>query len=83
MPKPRYRTVRFRQSDKGFSSENFLIYTEESKIISQKDLEDAQKALLDAKARHALRNSIVESVLIANPILKAVHAGSNASPIER
>lgn len=83
MPKPRYRSVRFRQSVRVFSSENFLIYTEESEIISQKDLEDAQKALLDAKARHALRNSIVESVLIANPILKAVHAGSNASPIER
>ncbi|KFY72588.1 hypothetical protein V499_07267 [Pseudogymnoascus sp. VKM F-103] len=42
-----------------------------------------QQALLEAKARYALKKSIAESILMANPILKAVHAGSNASPIER
>ena len=56
---------------------------DQSEVVSEEDLKDAERALLNAKAHHALRNSIVESVLIANPILKAVHAGLNASPIER
>jgi len=38
---------------------------------------------LEAKAHYTLRNNITESVLIANPILKAVHASLNASAIER
>ena len=30
-----------------------------------------------------LRQSVVEDVLIADPILKAVHSGANANPTER
>ena len=30
-----------------------------------------------------LRQGVVEDVLIANPILKAVHSGANATPTER
>ena len=75
--------VRLRQSDRSIPFNILWFYLEQSEVVSEKELEDAQKALLDAKARHSLRNSIVESVLIANPILKAVHAGLNASPIER
>ena len=51
--------------------------------ITDEILADSQKGLLEAQARYNLKNKIVESVLIANPILKAVHAGSNATPIER
>ncbi|OBT53547.1 hypothetical protein VE04_06122 [Pseudogymnoascus sp. 24MN13] len=51
--------------------------------VTDEDLQAEQKALLEAKARYALKKSIAESILVANPILKAVHAGSNASPIER
>ena len=75
--------VRLRQSDRSIPVNILWFYLEQSEVVNEKELEDAQKALLDAKARHLLRNSIVESVLIANPILKAVHAGLNASPIER
>ena len=46
-------------------------------------LKESQESLLEAQARYNLKNSIVESVLIANPILKAVHASSNVTPIER
>lgn len=51
--------------------------------ITDETLAESQKSLLEAQARYNLKNKIVESVLIANPILKAVHAGSNATPIER
>ncbi|KFZ11448.1 hypothetical protein V501_04778 [Pseudogymnoascus sp. VKM F-4519 (FW-2642)] len=51
--------------------------------VTDEDLQAEQKALLEAKARYALKKSIAESILVSNPILKAVHAGSNASPIER
>ncbi|KAI1073912.1 centromere protein H (CENP-H)-domain-containing protein [Whalleya microplaca] len=46
-------------------------------------IEAAQKALLDSRSRYVLRNGVVESVVTANPILQAVHGGSNASPIEK
>ncbi|OBT40788.1 hypothetical protein VE00_08946 [Pseudogymnoascus sp. WSF 3629] len=51
--------------------------------VTDEDLQAEQQALLEAKARYALKKGIAESILVANPILKAVHAGSNASPIER
>jgi hypothetical protein len=38
---------------------------------------------LKAKAHYQVRTNIVENVLMANPILKAVHAGTNASIIEQ
>lgn len=43
----------------------------------------AQNELLDSRARYVLRNEAVESVMIANPTMQAVHSGTNASPIER
>ncbi|EGX94002.1 hypothetical protein CCM_02273 [Cordyceps militaris CM01] len=43
----------------------------------------AQEALLQARSRYKLRNDAVELVVIANPVLKAVHGGTNASPIDR
>ncbi|CAG8951899.1 hypothetical protein HYFRA_00005703 [Hymenoscyphus fraxineus] len=51
--------------------------------VSEEDIKSAQKELLDAKTAYQLRNNIVESVLIANPILKAVHSGSNATIAEQ
>ncbi|KAM0446714.1 hypothetical protein ACHAO4_009214 [Trichoderma viride] len=52
-------------------------YDDESNIT------EAQDALLTARARYRLRNDAIESVMMANPILKAVHNGTQASPIER
>ncbi|OAA42618.1 Centromere protein Cenp-H [Metarhizium rileyi] len=45
--------------------------------------EETQRALLEARANFRLRNDVVESVMTANPILKAVHNGTNASPAEK
>jgi len=61
----------------------FWFYIDPTEMVSEKDLQDASERLLEAKARYALRNTIVESVMMANPVLKAVHAGLNATPIER
>ncbi|KAJ4145079.1 hypothetical protein LMH87_003939 [Akanthomyces muscarius] len=43
----------------------------------------AQEALLQARSKYKLRNDAVELIMMANPVLKAVHGGTNASPIER
>ncbi len=51
--------------------------------VTDQQIQDAQAGLLEAKAHYTLRNNITESVLIANPILKAVHASLNSSTIER
>lgn len=51
--------------------------------ITEEILAESQKGLLEAQSRYNLKNKIVESVLIANPILKAVHTSSNTTPIER
>ncbi|KJZ73498.1 hypothetical protein HIM_07054 [Hirsutella minnesotensis 3608] len=39
--------------------------------------------LVEARAKFKLRNDAVEAVMMANPILKAVHNGTDASPVER
>ena len=46
-------------------------------------LKNAERECLEARARYILKNSIVEKVLITDPILKAVHSGDNATPAER
>ncbi|KAK2591137.1 hypothetical protein QQS21_011175 [Conoideocrella luteorostrata] len=42
-----------------------------------------QRDLLEARANYRLLNDVVESVMTVNPILKAVHNGTNATPAER
>ncbi|KAG9232910.1 centromere protein H (CENP-H)-domain-containing protein [Amylocarpus encephaloides] len=56
---------------------------EEADDVSDQDVKTAQQELLQAKSTYQLRNDIVESVLVANPILKAVHLGEGASEIEQ
>ena len=46
-------------------------------------LKIAEKECLEARATYSLKQSVVENVLIVDPILKAVHAGLNATPTER
>lgn len=46
-------------------------------------LKPAERACLEARAKYILNKSIVENVLITDPVLKAFHAGSNATPAER
>ena len=50
---------------------------------AMKQLEKAEKELLEARAEHMLRQSVVGDTIIAVPTLNAVHAGSNATGTER
>ena len=43
----------------------------------------AEKECLEARATYSLRQSVVEDVLIVDPVLKAVHSGLKATPTER
>lgn len=43
----------------------------------------AEREALEARAGYTLRRAISNGVIMMNPALRAVHAGSNASPVER
>ncbi|TFB05548.1 hypothetical protein CCMA1212_001861 [Trichoderma ghanense] len=60
-----------------------IINAQQAGIKDDEDITAAQNALLTARARYRLRNDAIEAVMMANPILKAVHSGTQASPIER
>lgn len=47
------------------------------------DIASAEKALLESKATYQVRNKVIEQTLIANPIVKAVHASTNATVAEQ
>jgi hypothetical protein len=49
----------------------------------EEEIAAAQEELLKAKAAYQVRTNVIQSVLIANPILKAVHGGKNASIVEQ
>ncbi|RAL65088.1 hypothetical protein DID88_001195 [Monilinia fructigena] len=51
--------------------------------VTDEDIRKAEEDLLESKANYSLRSKIIENVVIANPMLKAVHAGDNASIIEQ
>lgn len=51
--------------------------------MSPEEVTAARNDLLETRARYLLRNQVIDSVLSANPILKAVHNGVEASPVER
>lgn len=46
-------------------------------------VDEARAQLLEAKAALELRDYVFESALVARPILRAVHGGTQASPVER
>ena len=46
-------------------------------------LKDAEKEYVEARASYLLRQDVIEDILVADPILKAVHAGANATSTER
>ncbi|EKD15749.1 hypothetical protein MBM_05760 [Drepanopeziza brunnea f. sp. 'multigermtubi' MB_m1] len=50
---------------------------------SEKDIAAAKQELLQAKSHYLLRSNVIESVLIAPPILQAVHAGDKATVVEQ
>lgn len=55
----------------------------DDELITDGQAQAAKSKLLEAKALYSLRNKIVEDVLVANPVLQAVHAGNKATLIER
>jgi len=50
---------------------------------TEEDLRIARERFLESRASYTLRNDVVNSVMMVNPIIKAVHRGTDASPIER
>jgi len=57
--------------------------SDEPMDVSEEDLTAARQELLKAKATYQVKNNVIESVLIANPILKAIHGGKNATIAEQ
>ncbi|MCJ1303898.1 hypothetical protein MMC08_006709 [Hypocenomyce scalaris] len=55
--------------------------TSDDNIVEQ--LNNAEREYLESRSAYLLKNSIVESILVTDPILKAVHSGANATPAER
>lgn len=51
--------------------------------ITEQAIASAQQDILKAKATYQIRNNIINSVLIAHPVMRAVHAGRNASVLEQ
>ncbi|TVY65618.1 hypothetical protein LSUE1_G008543 [Lachnellula suecica] len=60
-----------------------VLSQDEPMEASEEDIASAQQELLKAKAAYQVRSNIVEGVLVANPVLKAVHGGENASVVEQ
>ncbi|KAL2067423.1 hypothetical protein VTL71DRAFT_1848 [Oculimacula yallundae] len=50
---------------------------------SEEDIATAEQELLKAKSKYLSRGSAIENVLIAHPILKAVHGSNNATIVEQ
>ncbi|KAK0392813.1 hypothetical protein NLU13_2308 [Sarocladium strictum] len=46
------------------------------------EVQQAHNEMMEARAKYMLRNQVVEAVMMANPILKAVHSGRDASVVE-
>ncbi|KAF4971052.1 hypothetical protein FZEAL_9930 [Fusarium zealandicum] len=51
--------------------------------FTPEETQKAQSELLESRAKYVLRNDVIEAVIMANPILKAVHSGSEAPAVER
>lgn len=58
-------------------------FSDEVVDVTEEDLKSARQELLKARALYQVRNNVIQSVLIANPILKAVHGSKNATIAEQ
>ncbi|KAK7426166.1 hypothetical protein QQZ08_007332 [Neonectria magnoliae] len=57
--------------------------TDKPQTFTQEEARKAQADLLDSRAKYVLRNDVIEAVMMANPVLKAVHNGTDASSVDR
>ncbi|KAK0672784.1 centromere protein H (CENP-H)-domain-containing protein [Cercophora samala] len=60
-----------------------VLRTRERHPQGKKGSPDGRTRLLEAKASLSLRDRVVQSVVIVQPTLKAVHHATHASPVER
>ncbi|KAF2761002.1 hypothetical protein EJ05DRAFT_535868 [Pseudovirgaria hyperparasitica] len=51
--------------------------------VLEQRLISVEREALAARSRYLLRNKIVHSVLVTDPVIKAVHGGPNTSTVER
>ncbi|KAK1570296.1 centromere protein H (CENP-H)-domain-containing protein [Colletotrichum navitas] len=68
-------TVALIEAQQRYTPDSLLQNTEE-------DVRQAQQDAAKARAGWLLRNDITDSVMTANPILKAVHSSTQSTPIE-
>jgi hypothetical protein len=78
-------TVQSQHVDSNFN--NATIHSDEdvSELAEdelQSQMANAERELLEARTKYSLRKKIIQNVLIADPVLKAVHAGSSATELE-
>jgi len=64
-------------------AQDTAVFNDGVEDVNEDSLNAAQSDLLESQALYSLRNNILESIFIADPILKAVHSGSKASPVVR
>ncbi|KAE9376752.1 hypothetical protein N431DRAFT_184047 [Stipitochalara longipes BDJ] len=70
------------QQEIAFLKAQGVLSQNEPMEASEEDLTTARQEVLKAKATYQVKHNVIESVLIANPILKAVHGGKNATIAE-
>jgi hypothetical protein len=65
---------------------NFLI----AKIVASESddpiaiqIKNTENEYLDSRAAYSLTESVTTNVMIADPVLKAIHSGENATPLEK
>ena len=62
---------------------HFLDDDSATEDVTEEQLKVAEKGFMDARATYILRQSVIDDVITADPMLKAVHAATNASSSER
>lgn len=56
---------------------------DEPEEASEEDIIAAEHEVLKAKSLYHSRGNVIQSVLIAHPIVRAIHAGDQATSIEQ
>lgn len=59
------------------------ILIEKPDVDSEADVSRSQEEALQARSLYSLNKDIVDNVLMAAPILKSIHNGTDSSPIEK
>ncbi|PBP24699.1 hypothetical protein BUE80_DR004493 [Diplocarpon rosae] len=60
-----------------------VLSKDQSEEASEENIAAAEQDLLKAKSLYLSRGNVIQSVLVAPPILKAIHAGNKATVVEQ